>query len=472
MNYDRRQRHSKYIPATKPTRREFGVSGTRLYGGRISGYEKNDELYGLNGVLASEEMYRTDAAIFRHWQTVKQTLLSADYYVKPGIEGDPTAEIFAEFIRENFGLEGRSGRMSLSLEAQAAYLFQFYLVGFRYAEELYKMEKDKRGNYRVYLDRYADREPSSHDKWISRDGQTLDAVLQRQYNVQITPEPIPANKLLLLTFDQTGNNFEGIGLYRRLWYVWRSKQDALDSVGISISRFGTPTVKINFDRSQGEMLGLTDGDMDAMRDDAYEQGAAVAAGESAVLLENPVVTFDTYGIPPNQNAGTIDYLNFLDNQIAQAFGSQFQNLGISDTGARSVGEIHLSVFRRSMINVLDLFCNAINGPDRAGGGTIGRLIKYNFGVVDPSKLPMICHSGLDNDELMDSIGNNSLQPLVDSGIITPTDNLERNIRSKLGIDELPKDAERTPLERAAAKSGGSTAMLAASALYRKRSNDE
>ena len=236
-------------------------------------------------------------------------------------------------------------------------------------------------------------------------------------------------------------------------------------------RFGTPTVKINFDRSKGEMLGLSDSDMDNMRDDAYEQGAAVAAGESSVLLENPVIAFDTYGAPPNQNAGTMDYLKYLDNQIAQAFGSQFQNLGISDTGSRSVGEVHLSVFRRSMINVLDLFCDAINGPDRSGGGTIGRLIKYNFGIVDAAKLPMICHSGLDNDDLMESIGNNSLQPLVDSGIITPTDNLERNIRSKLGIDELSEKEERTALERTAAKSGGSTAMLAASALYRKRSID-
>ena len=85
------QKRSSYLAAARPTRRELGVSGTRLSGGRISGYEQNDQLYGLNGVLASEEMYRTDSAVFRHWQTTKQTLLSADYYVKPGIEGDPTS---------------------------------------------------------------------------------------------------------------------------------------------------------------------------------------------------------------------------------------------------------------------------------------------------------------------------------------------------------------------------------------------
>lgn len=129
--------------------------------------------------------------------------------------------------------------------------------------------------------------------------------------------------------------------------------------------------------------------------------------------------------------------------------AQFMNLGISDTGSRSVGEVHLSVFRRACINFLDLIASSISGQDRRGGGTIGRLINWNYGCIQPTKLPRLSHMGIDNDALSDAL--NSLPSLVQSQLLTPDDNLERAIRQRIGAGDLPVDATRSSQDRAIAQ---------------------
>ncbi|MFN9900442.1 MAG: hypothetical protein ACK55Z_16970, partial [bacterium] len=75
------------------------------------------------------------------------------------------------------------------------------------------------------------------------------------------------------------------------------------------------------------------------------------------------------------------------------------------------------MFRRAAINLCDLVASAVNGVDRRGAGTIGRLIAFNYGPVDPSKLPRLQHTGLDTDDLAESLG--MLPALVQAGLLTP-----------------------------------------------------
>ena len=114
--------------------------------------------------------------------------------------------------------------------------------------------------------------------------------------------------------------------------------------------------------------------------------------------------------------------------------------------------IHLSVFRRDVLNFCDIFSTAISGVDRRGGGTIGRLIRWNYGCIDPSKLPRLTHTGLDTDDLAESMA--MLPQLVTAGILTPDDELERAIRERLGAGDLPEEAQRSSIERTATAKGG------------------
>jgi hypothetical protein len=361
--------------------------------------------------------------------------------------------------------------MAMSWEDQLSYLFEFIPLGYRYAEEIYKVGPDSTGKIKVWLSHYADREPSAHQRWLSRDNQQLDGVIQNAVGLTQTPEPIPSNKLLLLTLNKTGSNFEGVGMLRPCWWWWRTKQRVANLMCVGLDRWAVPSPKVVVDRSQAEALGLSDGDIDAMIDDAEGQAQAFLSAEQSYLVENAAVKFEQYAATPNLYAdGPINIITKCDSQIASAFLTQFADLGNTETGARSVGEIHLSVFRRAAINLCDIIAAQVSGVDRRGAGTIGRLIRWNYGAIDPSKLPKLTHTGLDTDDLADSMG--MLPGLVQSGLLTPDDELERALRERLGAGDLPEEAQRSPMTRIAASgSGGGIAALSEQLIARRRAKN-
>lgn len=468
LDYQADQEESpRHMRALHPRFSVRGITGTQLSGGMISGYERNASLTGLNWVREAEDMLRTDPVVRRSWHMLRQTLLSATWRFEAASE-DPLCEELARFGNEAFGFDGYAGQMAQSWEDQLSYLLEFVPLGYRYAEEVYKVGPDYEGRTRVWLDLYADREPSAHLKWLSRDNQQLDGVLQHVVGVGKTPEPIPSNKLLLLTLNRTGSNFEGSGMLRPVWWWWRTKQKVSNLMCVGLDRWAIPTPRVKVDRSVAELHGLSDSDINAMIDDAEAQAQAFLSAEQAYLIDNPVVSFDQYAATPNLYAqGPLDIIRECDNQISQAFLAQFANLGITDTGSRSVGEVHLSVFRRAAINLCDLVASAVSGVDRRGGGTIGRLIRWNYGPIDPSKLPRLTHSGLDTDDLAESLA--MLPQLVTSGLLTPDNELERAIRERLGAGDLPEEAQRSALERTvSAASGGGVAALAEAAIRRRK----
>ena len=158
----------------QPIYKTYGISGTNLLGGAISGKEQNPQLRGRNWVLTAEDMLATDPIVKRSWSVVKQTLLSARWIFKPGIEGDQTSEELARFANEAFGFDGYAGMMDISFEDQLNYLLEFIPMGWRYAEEIYYIEKDSIGQEKIFLKKFADREPSSHQRWLSADGRNLE----------------------------------------------------------------------------------------------------------------------------------------------------------------------------------------------------------------------------------------------------------------------------------------------------------
>jgi len=462
-----KDRSPKHLKALHPRLGVKGISGTQLSGGNITGKENNPQLTGLSWVSEAEEMMRTDPIVRRSWHMLRQTLLSASWRWEPGVENDEVAEELARYANECWGLDGFSGQMTISWEEQLAYLLEFIPLGYRYAEEVYRVGPDSEGRIRVWLSHYADREPSAHSQWLSRDNQRLDGVLQNTVGVGKQPEPIPANKLLLLTLNKTGSNFEGVGMLRPVWWWWRTKQRVANLMCVGLDRWAVPTPKVVVDRAQAESQGLSDGDIDAMINDAEAQAQSFIAAEQSYLVENSAVKFETYSANPNLYAdGPINIITKCDSQIASAFLAQFADLGNTETGARSVGEIHLSIFRRAAINLCDLVASQASGVGRSGGGTIGRLIRWNYGCIDPSKLPKLTHTGLDTDDLADSLG--MLPGLVQAGLLTPDNDLERAIRERLGAGDLPEDAQRSAISRVSSVGGGGTVSALTEQLIRRR----
>jgi hypothetical protein len=76
---------------------------------------------------------------------------------------------------------------------------------------------------------------------------------------------------------------------------------------------------------------------------------------------------------------------------------------------------------------------------------MARLLRWNFGDCENTKLPKLTHAGLTNDELTDAL--NSLPALVQASLLTPDSELERSIRQRIGAGDLPTEAERSSIDR-------------------------
>lgn len=393
---------------------ERGWSGTKLRGGRITGEDPNKDLQGKEWAETAHKMLYEDDAVAASWEAVSSTLLSARWAWEPGDSANPLSVKLADDANDMMGLAGRAGRMARSWEDILAELIMHEYLGFRYAEPIWRY----RFGYGVDLVDIADRDPRAHHQWLI-DGPTFLGVRQEAMTLDTgemgrlaqksgTQSPsglptIPADQLILLTRGGSGQNYEGRGLSRGAYFLWRLKTHVLDMISVASERWAFSTPLLVGDRAGATAAGATDPEFTAQLEQARTALEKYMTQEAAYLEGTPFVDFREYG--GNLDASPmLSVIQHCDMGILRCFLVQFLALGISDTGARSVGEVHETFFRRAAVNVLDRVAAAMMGRRRPGGGVIGRWVYFNYGeAVDPSLYPRLTHSGLNVDRLLEIV---------------------------------------------------------------------
>lgn len=427
--------HAAQQPSPRPHYPELGISGTRLAGGFISGVEKNASLTPTQWAAICEEMQRTDPAVNANVRALNQTLLSARWRWQAPDDASPIALAARDYLNEAFGLGGKRGRLRGGWEAAVASFLPFTSLGFRYLEEVYKVEDG-----RVWLDRFADREPSAHMRWESDENGELAAVVQTAVGGERQPEPIPANKLVLFTLDRTGQNYQGRGLLRPCWFYWKLKTHTLDMLGIGVERYAVPTpvVRVNRKEAQDAAGYDDDGALNKAIENAANQAKAYTAHEQAWLQEVAGVTFGTYG-PDFDPSRLLAVVDACDAQIAQAFLLGFMRLGVNDTGSRAVGEVQESFFRRAGVNILDQVAQVVGGPEGPGAGTAARLLRWNFPSLPEADYPRLVHEGLTPSPMLAELQN--IVAAKGAGLLDWTRPDQEDLRGALQVRPLPNSFE-------------------------------
>ena len=128
-----------------------------------------------------------------------------------------------------------------------------------------------------------------------RDQQNLLGVIQNTVS-GVSPEPIPSDKMLLLTLGFTGSNWAGNGGYLRpCHYYYRAKQRSMNLLMMGVERWASPTPVVKVDTEQAERMGLTEAELSAAVDEAEQQAAAYISHEASYLVTSPAITFEAYG---------------------------------------------------------------------------------------------------------------------------------------------------------------------------------
>jgi len=420
-----------------PLRPESGIRGSSgtPRSSQWSAVETNGDLTGTRWAHVVRDMM-LDPSVSASWMALKHTLLSASWRWESGDDGDPFADKLAEFAAHVWS------EMDTPWEHQLSYLLEYVPVGARYAEEVYRVDGEA-----VMLKGFYDREMTAHSQWVRDENGDLAAVTQSIWSGSKAPQPIPASKLLLLTLNLTGQNFAGVGLCRPMYFPWKMKAQALDNTSLMLERWGVPPVVVEVDRQAGEDSGYTPEDIDAQVSTATDEAEALVACEQSVMVATNAVKYSALDMAQSNSAvaSALSVIQELDNQIMTAAFVQFLRLGVSDSGSRGVAEVHETFFRRLAVDILDHVAGAICGRRRPGGGTMDRLIYWNFGHVEASKLPRLVHDGLDVSPLSSVLS--TLPGLVTAGMLTPDNSTERAIRDAAGLDELGSDDERDTDER-------------------------
>jgi hypothetical protein len=415
--------------------------------------EKAPELQGRRWPETAREMLRTDPKLAGIVRMLTHTLLSARYEVDPG---DDTAEAArnAEYVRQALGLEGRSCRLaSGAFEGELAKMLLFAPIGYRVLEEVYYVGADGL----VWLEEWSDTEPDSIREWRRDPSGRLTEIIQERITGALPADAIEidATKAIVLTLGRTGDDYEGTGILRPCWGWWRLKRHTMDQLGVGIERWATPTPLVSGDRSKMGEAGYSEDESTDLIGRAAAWAEGYVSGAREFIVAPAGVEVSVYGDGAFKASELLSVINHANQEMATSALAHFLELGLGDVGSRSVGQIHWNAWRGAVSNILDYLCSVLCGRSRPGGGTFDRLLGFNFyqrGYQIPvSKLPRLRHVGVDVDGLSDALG--TLPALVQSSLLTPTDDLESRIRRLAGVGDGGDETKRGSVERLGAALG-------------------
>lgn len=415
---------------------EIGTSGTLNWSGQIHA-EANSKLqwekaYGSPGSTTWgewEKLERTDHQVASALNLVAAPLRDSIVEVEPGSDDSEDVAI-ADFVRDNLEkwLEPRAPQL---IEQQIRYGLAY---GFHLGELVWATRADKRvpGGVAVYLKKLAQRLPSSvaPDGWKEKDGE-LDHIRQQGFrDGKWMDVALPADKVLLCTWNKTGNNYLGFSAFRPIWYLAQMRADLLRIIAIGHQResLGVPVVETDLntplDKSQRDELQLM------LEDLVYHENAGMQLPPGAKIQ---------WFFSPGANKGhVLETWKALGLAILEVVQAQQSYLGTSDTGSRAVGEVHAAAqnsFVRGVRAWLEACWNGIGGQPYTG--VIRKLVDANFGQRESYPTFRLVTKA---PEMAPNEFASAIATLVQASAIRLTDDDENDIRERIGL--RPIDAEQ------------------------------
>lgn len=435
---------------------ELGISGTTIWSGDVQS-ESNVELihqlaYGRAGSRAWgewEKLLRTDEAVAKAVEFTKSQIRDARIDVKEAGEDSDVAPAarkqHADFIRWNLLEALEPGWAEVSQQMTGGSLVSgFALHEIVMAPCRHKLLPGGSG-YRVA--KLSERLPSSIqlNGWIEAevplldelgapmlgpDGKTLttvDLVAIRQWGPKggkWAQVDLPADKVLLTTWNRSGNNYLGFSAFRAVWYLCKIREHLLKCLAIGSVReaVGVPIAQMEKD------VKLTPKTQRSLQ--KFLANMVYHENASAVLPAG--VKLDILFSQGANKGMVLDAWKELGVHVLGQLQAQQMALGLSNTGSRSVGQIHDQVADAFALGVIANITSTINGNGaRPYTGLVRKLIDVNFG---PQKAyPLVTMTPRQAKLPADQFAT-AVKTMKDGGLITVwTHEDENNAREKGGL---------------------------------------
>lgn len=294
------------------------------------------------------------------------------------------------------------------------------------------------------MPKLSERLPSSIqlNGWVEKDGELSVIKQWGPKDGKWAQVDLPADKVLLTTWNRSGNNYLGFSAFRSVWYLCKIREHLLKCLAIGSVReaVGIPIAEMEKD------IKLTPKSQRALQ--KFLANLVYHENASAVLPAGVKLKFL---FSPAANKGNVlDAWKELGVHVLGQLQAQQMALGLSNTGSRSVGQIHDQVADAFALGVIANITATINGNgERPYTGLVRKLIDLNFGPQ--SAYPVVTLTPR-QAKLPAQDFATAVKTLKDGGAITVwTHEDENNAREKTGLKLISEEdfatAETKKLEQ-------------------------
>lgn len=223
----------------------------------------------------------------------------------------------------------------------------------------------RNGERRIYLSKLAHiRQPAVQTFKISPTGD-LEAIVQHVYNgVAFRQIEVPAEKVLMWTYNRQGDDYWGTPPTRHCYKAWTFKTQIERLNILSIDRFGVgvPVVEEPEGGFTPVERSRLEGFLQAFRSSDRSYVMHPSGGKISILTANG-----------EMQSSALEWAKFYNLAVAKVFLTQQTELGSTETGARALAE----QFYEQLGSIVQADCEEL--ATLINNKLIVRLVDWNFG---------------------------------------------------------------------------------------------
>lgn len=389
--------------------KEIGQSGTYMYYGFISGEEYNLDLVGKVGLQTYDVMRKSDATVHATLVVCKNPIIGATWDVQPASSEPDDIEI-AEYVeRELF--ERKIMWQDTLREALTCLDF-----GHAVMEIVYE-KTDYNGKPRIGLAKLASRKQRSILRWEMSD--------HNPGVTQVVPTgkliDIPREKLVYITNEREGDNYDGISLLRFAYKPWKIKDalELMNAIALERMAVGVPIVKKGMNN-----ITISDGELQKVRS-ALRQ---MRVNEESYLEIPDGLEISMLDMGAQTTKDVLPTIEHQNRQITLSVLAQFLMLGSAGgSGSRAVSADHSTLFIKSLEAVARTIQQAFQKD------VINRLVDLNYSNLK-NGYPKLTFADISDDDAAASA--TAVAALMNAGALTRDPTVENRLRKMLNLPPL------------------------------------
>lgn len=389
---------------------ELGRSGVVITRGIISQEEYNRELKGKQGIDTYNRMRKSDGTVRAALSAVKLPILAAEWRVE-SVSDDPQDMLAAQLVEASL-FHG------INFDSLLREILTMLDFGFSVFEQVFEVRQFEGKEY-VLLQKLGFRKQTSIKAWtISENNEEVKGITQAL--VGGADAKIPWYKAVVFSFEQEGENYEGVSLLRTAYKHWYMKDVLYQIDAIAHEKQGLGIMKIKVPPTAKE------DDKDTAREIAREQ----RANEENYIEELEGFSFDFMDMKAKTTRDIMPSIDHHDRRILLSVLAQFLSIG----GADSSGSFAASNDQSDLF-IMSLQAIAKEVAARLTDTVVRNIVELNGVAV--TEMPQITFGRIGKESV--EVFAEALHKLFTSGGITPDPELENYIRRAMHLPELSDD---------------------------------